>query len=229
MESPIKEHKYLSTIDNIKKIAYDTLFTAYITENLKKSANYLEIDSTNQEELVKQFNGGFPLPGLMYTFMYPPKKGDEVLINVGKKQKKYNDVVPIVFCFSSSKDYIKGINLNALPNLERVKFLEAFYVTYKSFFEDVELLTENNKLALNDKFISLIASSDGMKQLEFLSKYAGANFKYGFRTYSMKNIKDLRLIEYSKWNYIPHYDPKDAFKLMNQKAIHENYWKTKNI
>lgn len=228
MQSPIKEYKRLLNIDNISDIAYNTLFTSYIEQNLKNSANQLEWSDTNQEELMIKFNGGYPIPGFIYTFIYPPINGDEVNVVHGKKPKKYNDYVPLVFCFQSDGKYFKGINLNALPATERVKFLEVYHNMYKGFFKNLEKDTENGVLAINKSYVSIATSNEGNKILEDFSKISGANFKFAYRTYFIGNIKQLRMIEYSKWNYIPHYNPKDAFKLMNQKEIHNLYWKTNN-
>ena len=227
MESPAKKYKTLSQIKNIKDIAYDVLFTKYIERNLKGDEKVLDIDDTDQEGLMRKLNGGFPIPGFIYTFIYPPKKGDLIkIVNLGK-EKEYIDFVPLTFCTSVKGMTFKGINLNVLPNLERVKFLEIYWKSYKSFFKDIEEITENNKLALNMKFINLMSSPFAVTIIETMSKIVNANFNYGFRSYDMKKIKQLRMIEYSEWALIPFYEPKNAFKGMNQKQIHELYWKTR--
>ena len=229
MDSPVKRYRSLMDIDNIKDIAYQTLFTKYIVENLRGQQKNWEIDSTDQEGLMKRLNGGFPLPGFIYTFLYPPQRPGDGVVEVkdGDSLRKYIDYVPIVFCLSVEKGSFKGINLNTLPNLERVKFLETYYNGYKAFFKDIEILTENDKLALNMAFISAASSGDAKEVLYTMNQVARANFSYGFRTYKMEKIKILRMIEYSEWNYIPFYDPRNAFKLMNQKQIHALYWKTR--
>jgi hypothetical protein len=60
-----------------------------------------------------------------------------------------------------------------------------------------------------------------------MSKVSNANFKYGYRSYNVQRIKQLRMVEYTEWDYIPFYDPKNAFKGMNQKQIHDLYWRTR--
>jgi len=227
MESPAKKYKKLLKINNIKKIAYDTLFTKYIERNLKADEKLLEIDSTDQESLMLKRNGGYPLPGFIYTFLYLPQGGDLIKIRIQGKEKEYTDFVPIVFCTNVKGKNFKGINLNTLPNLERVKFFEIYWNAYKNFFENVEELTENNKLALNVKFINLMSSPISKDILNIMGKIANANFNYGFRNYSMTKIKQLRMIEYVEWDYIPFYEPKNAFKGMNMKQIHDIYWRTK--
>ena len=229
MDSPVKQYKTLMDIDNIKDIAYQTLFTKYIIEDLRDEEKMWEIDSTNQEGIMRRKNGGFPLPGFIYTFLYPPTKVGDGVVEIldGSSIKKYIDYVPLVFCLSIEKDSFKGINLNTLPHLERLRFLETYYVGYRKFFKDIEKLTENDKLALNKSFISMATSGNTLKILDTMNKFAQANFSYGFRTYKMSKIKILRMVEYCEWNYIPFYDPKNAFKLMNQKQIHDLYWKTR--
>jgi len=227
MISPNKQYKTLRNINNIKDIAYHTLYTKYIVENLKGDKKLEEIDSTDQEGLMRGINGGFPLPGFIYTFIYPPQQGDLISILSSGKEKKYIDYVPLTFCTSVHGKNFKGINLNVLPNTERVKFFEIYYNGYKNFFKNIEKLTENDKLALNMKFISVMSGEEGAELIKIFSKVANSNFGYGYRTYHMDRIKQLRMIEYSEWDYIPFYDPKNAFKKMNMKQIHDLYWKTK--
>ena len=225
MDSPQKRYKVLMNINNIRQIAYDTLFTKYIIEDLRGEEKLWEWESTDQEGLMKRMNGGYPIPGFIYTFIYPPTNIAEIEVKGGVK--KYVDYVPLVFCLSIDKEGFNGINLNMLPNLERVKFLNTYYINYKSFFKDIEILTQNEILALNMGFISAATSGDGQRAVKLMSRIAGANFAYGFRKYKMAKIKILRMVEYCEWDYIPFYDPRDAFKLMNQKQIHDIYWKTK--
>lgn len=228
MESPIIKYKTLYNIDNIKDIAYNTIFTKYIVRNERGQKKMWEWDSTDQESIMEQKNGGYPLPGFIYIFEYD-KKGSAQLLD-GKKE--YFDVVPLMFCttVNPTTDTFEGINFNFLPSLERVKLLEAYYRAYKNFFKDLEIKTQNNELALNSKFVSFASSPLGGKMVKLFSKLASANFNYGYRKYNFGKIDNFRMIEYCEWNYIPFYEPKDAFKGANQKQIQSQYWKSdKNI
>ncbi|MBW2998467.1 hypothetical protein KY321_02915 [Candidatus Woesearchaeota archaeon] len=226
MESPLKKYKTLSDINDIKNKAYYTLFTKYIIENRKGEGKILELGDTDQESLMRKMNGGFPIPGFVYTFIYPPGQG-EVIIQNKNEIKKYDDYVPIVFCTSVQKDSFKGLNFNVLPELERVKFLEIYYNSYEKFFKDLEYETENDKLAINKKYVNLASSKRGQEIIQHFSKITGANFNFGYRTYNLRKIKQLRMVEYTEWDYIPFYNPREAFKQMNQKQIHDLYWKTR--
>ena len=227
MESPLSTYKRLKEIHNIRDISYDTLFVKYIITNLKGEKKISEIDSTDQETLVSHLNGGFPIPGLMYTFIYKPGEAEINAVQDGKRIKGYTDKVPIVFCVNTGKGTFSGINMNALPETERVKFLEMFFKEYELFFKNVENLTQNNKIALNKKFLESAKSGDGQKIIKVFNVRTGANFNYGYRNYDMKKVMRLRMIEFSEWDYLPFYNPKDAFKMMNQSQIHNLYWRNK--
>jgi len=229
VESPIIKYKTLSKIDNIKDIAYDTIFTKYIIRDEWGQKKLWEIDSTDQESLMLQKNGGYPLPGFIYIFQYD-KKGAGEIIPGGKKE--FFDVVPLVFCttVNSTKNTFEGINFNFLPSIERVKLLEAYFRAYNNFFKKLEEKTQNNELTLNKRFIGFASSPIGGKIIKLFSKAASGNFNYGYRKYDFNKIDNFRMVEYCEWNYIPFYEPKNAFKGANQKQIQSQYWKSnKNI
>jgi len=224
MLSPYEEFNFNKNQNHIKDTAYNTLFVKYLIENTKGYDKMTEIDSTDQESLIIKRNGGFPVPGMIYTFMYGG--ADQIMLKFG--QKNFIDVAPLMFCMNNDRDSFKGINLNMLPYNARLDFLQAFYLTFKDFFErDAEVLAENNKLALNVRFIEYVKSGKGKDMLYMFNKKTGANFNYGYRSYNIRLVKNLRMVEYNEWNYIPWYEPKNAFREMNQSQIHKLYYRSK--
>jgi len=224
MLSPYEEFKFNKNISKIKDIAYNTLFTKYLIENIKGYNKMTEIDSTDQESIIVSRNGGFPVPGMVYTFMYGG--ADQIALKFG--QKNFIDVAPLVFCMNNEKDSFKGINLNMLPVKARLDFLESFYQTFEDFFKrEAEVLSQNDKLALNKRFIEYIKSGKGKEMLRLFNVKNGANFNYGYRSYKINMVKRLRMVEYNEWNYIPFYEPKNAFREMNQSQIHKLYYRSK--
>ncbi len=227
MESPKIIHEQLKYIDGIKDLSYKYLYENYLMLDLKGSQKLIEIDSTDQESLLKQFNFGLPIPGMIYTFYHLNDKVLDILLDVKtNKEFVYHDVAPILFCtnFNPLTKTIKGINMNLLPSSERLKFFEAFYYRYESFFKDVERLTQNNINAINKKYLILALSGQGQSMIKNFNKAQKALFNYGFRSYHLNNIRKLRLIEFEQWNYIPFYVPKEAFKKINLSVIHSTYW-----
>jgi len=228
MNTPLEDYKFLNQITNIKDIAYEKLFKNYIDLKLSGLDKLIEIDSTDQESLIKSLNNGRPVPGMIYTFIYPPTKDDHIKVIEQGKEKEYVDFIPLIFCVTTRPDSFDGINLNTLPNSERLKFLSQYYEVYKEFFKDVERKTQNDILAINIKYIELAMSGKGSQMIRDFSIIQRANFAYGYRRYLKQRVKNFRMIEFCEFQYIPFYNPKDAFKLLNLAQIHALYWKTKN-
>ena len=168
MRSPEDEYKFLKNLDNIWDIANFTLFEKYIVQNLKGDAKLIEIESTDQESLIISMNGGYPIPGMIYTFIY---KGKDMFLELKKgKKQEFIDFIPLVFCLNNGPGYFNGINLNMLPEGPRLGFIQSYYESFKKFFENIEIKTQNNKLALNKKFVEFIKGGNGQKMINIFNK-----------------------------------------------------------
>jgi hypothetical protein len=225
MNSPSTDYKAMKNINGISDTAYFTIFEKYLKYNLKAEEKLIEIDSTDQESIIWGKNGGYPIPGFIYTFLY---KGPDVEVKLPPDTiKQYTDKIPLVFCMGTDKNMMGGINLNVLPPKVRLQFLDSFYDVYKAFLErEVDVLAQNNKLALNKKFIATIRSGNGQKLIQAFSKRNGANYKFGYRKYYFNKIVNLRMVEYSEWKYIPFYRPSDSFKKLSMDEIHKLYYRS---
>lgn len=226
MNSPLDDYKYLKNLDNVWDVAYFTLFEKYMKYKLRGDEKVIEIDDTDQESLVWTKNRGFPIPGIIYTFIY---KGALDIIKTSKeKQKKYMDLVPMLFCMGAGRTSFTGINLNLLPPPARLNFLQSFYETFEDFLaKEVDVLAENDKLALNKRFISYIGGGKAQNMLKLFNRQSGENFNFAFRQYSIKKVDQLRMIEYNEWKYIPFYEARDAFRKLSQDQIYKLYRSSK--
>ena len=220
MLSPRDEYKILERVNNIEEQAYFTLFEKYIVQELRGSAKLVEIDSTDQEGLILRKNGGYPIPGFVYTFIY---RGPNVLIELQKGNKEYTDLVPLIFCMNNDRGNFSGINLNLLPPLVRLRFLESFYDTFYDFFKTVDNLTENNKEAINKRFVDFMKSGGGQTMIKLFNRKNGANFNFAYRKYLIEKVDKFRMIEFSEWKFIPFYEPKNAFRKLNQAQLYKLY------
>ena len=226
MNPPSQEYNYMKNIDGVWDTAYFTLFEKYMKQKLRGEKQLIEIDSTDLESIIWSSNGGFPLPGIIYTFIY--KGANFKLGTPPEKIREYKDFVPLVFCMGGERDQYSGNNMNLLPPNVRLQFLQTFYDTFSDFLEkEVDLLAQNNELALNKRFISYVASGKGQEMLKLFNRANGANFNFAYRKYLLPKVENLRMIEYSEWKYIPFYDPKDAFRKLNQSQIYKLYGKSK--
>lgn len=225
MKSPEEQYKFLKTLDNIWDLASNTIFEKYIIQNLKGYEKLTDIDSTDQESLVVSMNGGFPIPGMIYTFIY---KGKDMFIELKKGGKQeFIDFIPLVFCLNNGPGYFNGINLNMIPAGPRLGFLQSYYETFEKFFENVEEKTQNNKLALNKEFVQFVKGGNGQKLIKIFNNKNAANYNYGFRKYLIGKVDRLRMIEYSEWNYIPFYRANNAFRTLPVDQIHKLYYRSK--
>ena len=225
MNSPQEDYKFYKTLDNIWDIASYTIFEKYIIENRKGYNKLIEIESTDQETLMLSQNGGFPIPGMIYTFIY---KGKDMLLELrNNKREKFTDFVPLMFCLNNGPGFYQGLNLNMLPTQPRLDFLQSYYEWFEKFFKDVEIRTQNDKLAINKEFISFIKGGNGQKMIKVFNQKNGANYNYAYRKYLIEKVDRLRMIEFSEWNYIPFYRPDNAFRTLPADQIHKLYYRSK--
>lgn len=227
MESPLESYKYLSKFDGIVKIANDVLFEKYIIQNRAGANKLTYIEDTDQESVIRRLNGGFPVPGFVYTFIYKPSQDEINVVRSGRGLERYVDHVPLVFCTGTDKLSFSGINLNVIPPLERLKFLQMFYESFESFFKHVEVSTQNGVLALNKKFLDVVNDQRGSDMIRDWSMATESAFSYGYRKYSTKKVDRLRMVEIAEWQYIPFFSSTDAVKMLNIARVQSLYWKNK--
>ena len=226
MLSPFEQFKLSSYEKDIEDVAYDNIYVKYIKNDFNKELESVEIDDTNQEQIIDRYTGNLPIPGLIYTFKYFAKVDETINIVINGADNKFVDFVPLVFCVNIFNGAFSGINLNALPGTIRLKFLESYYKYYKGFFSDITERVENNELVINKAFINFVKTGNGQTMIRTFSSNNKANFNYGYRRYRYENIEKLRMLEYNEWKYIPFLNPKEAFRKMGINQVNTLYWKT---
>jgi hypothetical protein len=226
MRSPTEEYNFLRGVNGVSETAYFTLFEKYMKYNLKGEEKKIEIEDTDQESIIKTKGGGFPIPGIIYTFLY---KGENFYLeNLPKKPSEYQDLVPLVFCLGFEKESFSGINMNLLPPSTRLQFIQSFYDSFRDFLgREVEVLAQNDRLAMNKRFLAYIKTGKAQEMIRLFSLKNKANFNFGYRKYLISKVKNLRMVEYPEWKYLPFYEPKDAFRKLNLNEIYKLYGKSK--
>ena len=226
MIAPKDTYEKTKRIDNIEDVAYDRLFTNYLKRDVKGDAKMIEIDDTDQESVLNKRSLGLPFIGMIYTFIYV---NDQALIAIQNmasgKQIQFHDFTPILFCtnINAKTGLIKGLNLNLLPKESRLNFLQSYWEVYKPFFQKIEEKTQYNKEALNKTYQSAALSGENPKLFELFNKKQSENFGFAYRSYDIKHVRKLRMIEYEEWQYIPFFDARLSFKKTNLNAIYNTY------
>ena len=149
MISPTELYDITKKLDDVRDIAYNRLFETYLKYELKGDKKLLDIDSTDQETVLKRLTFGRPVPGMIYTFIHLNEKNLAQIQNLATgKSISFHDFTPILFCtsFNPINKLMKGLNLTMLPSSERLKFLQAYYDNYKDFLKNIEEKTEYNKM-----------------------------------------------------------------------------------
>jgi len=231
MESPTETYEKTKQIDAIHDVAYDRLFNVYLKYDLKKEHKLIDVDSTDQESLLKRLTFGRPVPGMIYTFInLSPNNLAQIQNLTTGKTIQFHDFTPICFCtsFNPITNLMKGLNLTMLPSLERLKFLQAYFDNYKQFLDRIEEKTEYNKLAVNVNYMIISISGKNPQLFKKFNAEQGAFFEYAYRSYYLENLAKFRMIEYEEWKYIPFYDAQQSFKKINIAEIHKIYWDNKN-
>lgn len=222
MNSPIDDYKFFKNVNGIGETAYFNIFEKYIKYGLKGIEKKLEIDSTDQEGIISSKNGGLPLPGMIYIFIY---NGPNVMVQDGKKQKEYTDLIPLVFCIASDKESFSGLNMNILPQHARLLFLQSFYESFKDFFKDADTLAQNDMLSINKSFMNYSKSGNSQEMLNIFNKKNSANYNFAYRKYLFGKVEKLRMLEYTEWKYIPLYAPLNVFRKLGQAEMYKLYQK----
>lgn len=215
MESFLKEYNYLKTVEGINDISKYELYKQLLIDNKRKSEKLVEICDTDQESLIQSLNGGLPIPGLMYTFLYSLDKSE--------KTKGLNDRAPIVHCYKVEKGMMYGINLNLFPPLVRLAYLQGFYDMYLPFFKNIEQTSENNILTINKHFMSDVVGKKIKPFIDKVSVISKQNISYGYRAYKYNNIINFRMVEFNEWKLIPFFDAKNSFIDRNLGRIYTLY------
>lgn len=224
MESPLIIHERLKTQEDIEGYAYTRLFENYLKHELRGDKKYIELESTDQESVLYKFTRGRPVPGMIYTFLHFNKENLIQIENLKTgKSISFHDYSPIVFCtyYDFVKKNMRGINLTLLPRQDRLKFLEAYYQYYKNFLIDIEKKTQENKIAVNLKYIIAAYTGKNPKLFQYFNKTQKSYFEFGYRTYNLANVDKFRMIEYEEWNYIPFYNPTQVIKNVGLSKLYD--------
>lgn len=184
---------------DIRKEAFQFFDDKYV---LKPFENYWIIEEESRF-LAKKLK--FFLPGSIYTFRYPNPINKDIL--------SYYDTRPMVLILdtfvakTTGRLILQGINLNFVPEEQKVILLDTYYKIFKNELLNAErdsdkgLIGQAKNLAkyLNDwSFMTKVFVKQGKIPLTFI-----------IRNYDIAGILNPVLIEIEDWSMIPFYVPRE--------------------
>lgn len=158
----------------------------------KKEYNSL-VDLSEGSVLRNSILRGF-VPGKVYTYNYDPKH---------KVDLDYYDIRPLMLSLghvklNGGKGVMEiGINLHFLPPDAIQKIME---LTWKVFQYKLEANFENLMKENYGNQIPLPIYQNAKKIYDLIGK---TNYKFAIRCYLPNRMKDVQIVEYTDWKYIP--------------------------
>lgn len=203
---------YKENKSNSKEIksAEEYLLIDTLSKNIKGYDKIKEIDGMDMESKLS----GNIIPSMIYTFIYDTGKDMQNENNI-----VFGDKMPIVLC-SNVKPYTKlidgklvkgmyifGINLNFLLPEERALLLDSIYNSFLDFYDNIYKDVYENKTSINKGLLTILRDTNFVKNLYAISKI---DVSKCVRCYNINFAKNIRLIEYNLWKYIPLYEAKQT-------------------
>jgi hypothetical protein len=219
MDSPAKQYQdNMRLRPKIKQEAYPYFLDKYIKDPFNDKG-FLDTTERISARTLREF-----IPGKIYTFRYDP---------VYKDLLDYYDMQPIILVCgqwlaeTTGNQIVTGINLNFLPEIERVNTLEYYYQSVKDDIDVAYKQTEkNNQVSFIKR--ALIVLQDLVQIFNVFSRAGKIGYQFAMRNYIIGgNMKNVTLVEYDDWQYIPFIQTKDIMGA-SLGEIHKAYNDNKN-
>lgn len=176
----------------------DKLDAIFSYSNKSKQLTAMEMESSLKTAFI---------PSMIYTFSYETNMQDKI----GKYS--FYDIVPVILCTSNDGQLVTGLNFNFLPTDIRALVLDIIYNAFKTFYDkDVDKAVERGEAAINESFAQFLIPDKGISFLNLLNNKLGIKITDAYRTYRREDIKNIRLVEFDEWKYIPFLVFKDAVR-----------------
>lgn len=193
-----------SKLHGMAEQATQSLVQLLLVDNKRGKEKTNELTGMNMEST---FNYTV-LPSMIYTFLYDSPDAEKI------DDSNFKDHLPVILCTSFDGKYVTGLNFNLIPNDIRANILDIIYNGFTDFYEDtVNDAVSKNKAVLNEKFASLLINEKSRADfIKILNDKLGISVSNAYRVYDIKYIRNLRLIEYDNWKYVPFLSFKDSVR-----------------
>ena len=201
--------------------AEEYLLKDTLSKNLTRDKKIKELDGMDMESKLS----GKIMPSMIYTFIYDTKQDMQLEDNI-----IFGDKMPIVLCCDIKPMekmlngklvkslQIIGINLNFLKNDDRAVFLDKIYSAFSTFYKNTYKDVYKNEASINQQLSTILNNKNFVNLVYTLTK---VDISKCVRAYNVSFAKNIRLIEYNLWKYIPLYDAKRTVTNISIKGIQE--------
>lgn len=201
--------------------AEEYLLKDTLSKNLTRDKKIKELDGMDMESKLL----GKIMPSMIYTFIYDTKQDMQLEDNI-----IFGDKMPIVLCCDIKPMekmlngklvkslQIIGINLNFLKNDDRAVFLDKIYSAFSTFYKNIYKDVYKNEASINQQLSTILNNKNFVNLVYTLTK---VDISKCVRAYNVSFAKNIRLIEYNLWKYIPLYDAKRTVTNISIKGIQE--------
>ncbi len=206
--------------DDIYKLAKEYILIDTLSKNLKGINKIKDIDGMNMEASLSNNI----IPGMIYTFTYKSSKDKTDIDNLN-----FGDNMPLLLCCKINKVdkvfnnkvftslNVQGLNLNLLDKKYKLLLLDNIQNFYYNFYHnDVYNSVLNDKVIINNDLAANLQDINYIKTLSSVIKY---DLSTTYRSYILSNCKNIRLIEYNLWKYIPFYNPSRIISNLNNEQL----------
>jgi hypothetical protein len=214
MISPLEAYRKAKNKDELRRDAFPFFNEKYF----KRPFEEYDFLDTDERMLIRKLK--FFLPGRIYTWQYDPLYKDIL---------DYYDKRPMVLVHSQfvSKEgnmIVQGLNLNLLPEFQRMQTLELFYRTYKKDIDQAEDDIDRNQIGLLRDAWKLL--TNWYFTISIFNEQGKIGYQWAYRNYILPRIARPVAIELEDWNMIPYFVPKE-FQGMPPAKVWSEYLKYK--
>ena len=181
--------------------AYESIIQFLFRLKLYGKEKARQIDEYDGESM---FRNTTLYPGHIYAFIY--QSDTPSTFNDGRIKFVYSDTLPIVLVTHIEAGKVRGINLNLCSYGLRAYIINALHNLDLQFYERGNLEMVNNKrMPISNNVAKIFLNQDTEKaffeHIKNACKLEHTEILY--RTYAVRNIKYIRMIEIWQHKYIP--------------------------
>ena len=216
MRSPFTEYNNHKDKDKRRESGYEYFNEKYFKKPFQPQG-FLESEERLLAQKLKFF-----IPGRIYTWQYDPLYADFL---------DFYDERPMVLVHSqfvaknTGNMIVQGLNLNFLPEFQRVQTMEIFSKVFKADLQEANRAIGKGEIGILKEAWKFL--TDWLSTLKIFNTAGKIGYQWAYRNYIIERITEPVLIELEDWPMIPYFVPKE-FKGKMPAEVWAEYAKVKD-